>query len=419
VACGSHEALPQATPAETIPPSEPIVSWGIDPEVSTRYEYPVLGSSARRPIQLELEASTVSDAPESQISSPSGFALDGAGRMYIADGRQNRILIFEPDGSFSRTLGRAGPGPGEFQQLGPIAVMGGKLAAIDTRTRRIAAWDLVTGELVSDRPLWLPRQIWELSATAKGRLIGSYARADPDDPDDLYRHVVGITLTGFREIVYSSLPAWPRPRVRAPNQSAQMTNYYAVPVGTPASWYAVSPSDEVYITNGIEYVVIALDSDGKQRWVLSVPWPRSRVSEDEIEAAKQYMREVSAGWLTEVQLNQVNWPDLNPALSRNRVSTSNGAALRVDGLGFLYVFPHIPVPWATDERLRPVDVYASHGEALFGGTIPNANWQASHGDSILAVGLNADSQEWVASRYRIRWPGELQQLRDEARSRAQ
>jgi hypothetical protein len=81
VACGSHEALPQATPAETIPPSEPIVSWGIDPEVSTRYEYPVLGSSARRPIQLELEASTVSDAPESQISSPSGFALDGAGRM--------------------------------------------------------------------------------------------------------------------------------------------------------------------------------------------------------------------------------------------------------------------------------------------------------------------------------------------------
>jgi hypothetical protein len=181
----------------------------------------------------------------------------------------------------------------------------------------------------------------------------------------------------------------------------------------------VSPSDEVYITNGIEYVVIALDSDGKQRWVLSVPWPRSRVSEDEIEAAKQYMREVSAGWLTEVQLNQVNWPDLNPALSRNRVSTSNGAALRVDGLGFLYVFPHIPVPWATDERLRPVDVYASHGEALFGGTIPNANWQASHGDSILAVGLNADSQEWVASRNRIRWPGELQQLRDEARSRAQ
>lgn len=49
-------------------------------------------------------------------------AWDGQGRILVADDLGPHVKVFGPDGSFVRTVGRAGEGPGEFSQPWQIAV---------------------------------------------------------------------------------------------------------------------------------------------------------------------------------------------------------------------------------------------------------------------------------------------------------
>ncbi len=44
------------------------------------------------------------------------MALDSRGRIYVADVGQSHVTVFDSAGSFVRTIGRRGSGPGEFHQ---------------------------------------------------------------------------------------------------------------------------------------------------------------------------------------------------------------------------------------------------------------------------------------------------------------
>lgn len=55
------------------------------------------------------------------IGEISGLAIDAAGRVYVADMQEPRILVFSSDGKLISTIGRKGQGPGEFTApTGPI-----------------------------------------------------------------------------------------------------------------------------------------------------------------------------------------------------------------------------------------------------------------------------------------------------------
>ncbi len=56
--------------------------------------------------------------------------VDRQGRMYVADGRNCRVLVFDPKGRLLRQIGRRGEGPGEFVALRRFVplVQGGAIA---------------------------------------------------------------------------------------------------------------------------------------------------------------------------------------------------------------------------------------------------------------------------------------------------
>lgn len=61
-----------------------------------------------------------------------GVAIDREGRIFILDGEQNRIQIFDHDGKFIRSFGRKGQGPGEFQSPAGICIIdGSSICTID------------------------------------------------------------------------------------------------------------------------------------------------------------------------------------------------------------------------------------------------------------------------------------------------
>jgi DNA-binding beta-propeller fold protein YncE len=53
---------------------------------------------------------------------PSGLAVDQEGNLYVADTLNNRIEIFDADGKFISTFGKAGDGPGYFARPKGVAV---------------------------------------------------------------------------------------------------------------------------------------------------------------------------------------------------------------------------------------------------------------------------------------------------------
>ena len=58
------------------------------------------------------------------FAKPTGLALDRDGNLYVCDTLNNRIEIFDADGKFVSTFGKAGDGPGYFSRPKGVAIDG-------------------------------------------------------------------------------------------------------------------------------------------------------------------------------------------------------------------------------------------------------------------------------------------------------
>ena len=56
------------------------------------------------------------------FAKPSGVAIDQEGNLYVCDTMNNRIEIFDADGNFVSTFGKAGDGPGYFARPKGVAI---------------------------------------------------------------------------------------------------------------------------------------------------------------------------------------------------------------------------------------------------------------------------------------------------------
>jgi len=55
--------------------------------------------------------------PETILYRPGSICMDQRGYFYVVDRGNGRIAVFDPQGSFVRSFGRKGDGPGEFQSM--------------------------------------------------------------------------------------------------------------------------------------------------------------------------------------------------------------------------------------------------------------------------------------------------------------
>lgn len=53
--------------------------------------------------------------PESFLIDPTDVVMDKNGYIYVLDGRENRIAVYNPEGSYVRSIGREGSGPGDLR----------------------------------------------------------------------------------------------------------------------------------------------------------------------------------------------------------------------------------------------------------------------------------------------------------------
>jgi uncharacterized protein (TIGR03663 family) len=78
-------------------------------------------------------------ASPGQFAEPRGLAADGRGNLYVADTKNNRVQVFDTNGSFLRSLGAPGSGDGQLKEPCGVAVdADGSVVVADTWNHRIA-----------------------------------------------------------------------------------------------------------------------------------------------------------------------------------------------------------------------------------------------------------------------------------------
>ena len=73
-----------------------------------------------------------------QLSSPSGIATEMYGFVIVTEGSNNRVSIFNKDGTFIHSFGSKGTGHGQFSSPRQIAISPtGDIYIFDTHNKRI------------------------------------------------------------------------------------------------------------------------------------------------------------------------------------------------------------------------------------------------------------------------------------------
>ncbi|MDZ7771427.1 MAG: 6-bladed beta-propeller [Balneolaceae bacterium] len=79
---------------------------------------------------------TFSDTGQTLIGSLTDFEVDDQGRVYLADGEQLTVHVYNRDGEVVSRLGREGRGPGEFQSIEGLQMAAGRLFIDDNSLDR-------------------------------------------------------------------------------------------------------------------------------------------------------------------------------------------------------------------------------------------------------------------------------------------
>ena len=78
---------------------------------------------------------------QGQVRAPKGIFIDPKGLIYVADTGNDRVQIFNPDGTFNNMFGESGSADGQFKGPASVAVNSkGNIYVADTRNRKVKAF---------------------------------------------------------------------------------------------------------------------------------------------------------------------------------------------------------------------------------------------------------------------------------------
>lgn len=78
---------------------------------------------------------------QGQVRAPRGLFVDKKGLIYVADTGNDRVQIFNPDGTFNNQFGESGSGDGQFRQPSSVAVNAkGNIYVADTKNKKVKAF---------------------------------------------------------------------------------------------------------------------------------------------------------------------------------------------------------------------------------------------------------------------------------------
>lgn len=114
----------------------------------------VFSSDAKPAATLSFKKDAVyGDTDEVLIGIIQDVAVDNSGRVFIAEAPRMVLYAFEPDGRFITRIGRDGRGPGEFNTIKSLQILGDRLYVYDPGQYRIHIFTL--NDLAVEKSIYL------------------------------------------------------------------------------------------------------------------------------------------------------------------------------------------------------------------------------------------------------------------------
>jgi hypothetical protein len=323
------------------------------------------------------------NSPELFSSIPD-IKLGPLGRIWLIEGQDQEIRVFDGDGSHVRTFGRRGQGPGEFSNVAALLWSpGGELWAVDQRGGRVSVFD-TTGTFQESKRLesFFQMMPWPGGLDDLGYFYDVRQNPDLEAPDFLVR--LDSVLQVVDTIQLLEHPDGPQQFV---DQSDHSFTTVAIPFSGDADW-VLAPGGGMWVTITDRYEILRIGWSGDTLRVVRKEFNPIPVTSGEIdEALKNY------DWF-EGEIERSRIPGFKPAVIRTVL----------DDLGNLWVFP-----WKDEnERGYVAEVFDSMGVYLGDVHFPvplNTGEIDIRGNTLVAV--TRDSL-YVPSVYvlSIRKPGE-------------
>jgi len=389
-ACGPPSGTEGAIAAsETFEPIEPVLPV---PAGTREIRYKVMPASQRtRRLVFEHDL-VLTGAFDVGFYRPGAVAMADNGDIYVADRGNSRVVVFDRDGTALRQFGREGQGPGEFQWLDAIAVVGDRVVIFQADVRRINVFSS-QGEHIEDHVL--DDDLWADDALGVGDdvlLVSPTPAALPirvGSTAPVVPWVIGVYAPDGSE----------RRRILTTERTSparfltgRLAGRFAVAAAGPVG--ALAPGGRTYATPGSIYELVAVDADGTWRWLLHGDLPPEALTETHKSAVMASFLANNPG----EAFTETIWPEHFAAIVN----------LETDGAGNAYVFPYdLESYFETDVQRRPpagavpVDVYSPDGERLFEGRINLPSWDAQNGGRVCRVEPDPDSEEEVVACYRV------------------
>ncbi len=106
-------------------------------------------------LEEELSIGVIEGDPDYQFAGIADIEIDEAGAIYVLDGRERRVAIYDSAGVFLNAFGRQGEGPGEFESPNKLLWNADTLVIWDGRLLRLSYFD-TGGTLLRDERAELP-----------------------------------------------------------------------------------------------------------------------------------------------------------------------------------------------------------------------------------------------------------------------
>ncbi|MDR9417995.1 6-bladed beta-propeller [Gracilimonas sp.] len=260
------------------------------------------------------------------ISYVSDIISDEENRVIIADGARGKckIHVFNPDGSYLRTVGRNGRGPGEFIAIKNLFILNNKLFVLDHHLKRISVFSLSSFELldtINTHPNYL-KQMEDLGSASPldfhlrddGNFLVGFADQILIQENDIRKDTKYFIFNNEWEIISEQIFS------RPPHQ------YYYSNVGNRPSLRTysfmnqslmdVAADGTIFSAWSEDFLIKVHDTNGNYLRSIYYPFNYSRLNKDDIiNKHDEYLENSPEGikrWKDVAQT--VDYPDFWPAI---------------------------------------------------------------------------------------------------------
>lgn len=268
------------------------------------------------------------DTDDVLVGRIAGVAVDSEGRVFVADGDQNHIHVYESDADYLTRLGNEGEGPGEFGNISSLKADEKYLYAFDRNQRRINVFSLEALEFSHSIPLL--REDLDIEELAgrypgqyylrnDGKLIVGYSQFfQMDDLEDDRQTLYYLVdqegqVEGERFFEQKAADV-----LTDRNGNSFMVMY--IDFGR-RPLLSVGADDKLYSAWSEDFLIKVYNADGKYERALYYPYSKSEL--DKSEVVKEYEGERLRRMIRNADLPET-WPALHSLMvdDKNRIWAS-------------------------------------------------------------------------------------------------